>query len=447
MKGHHDEKGCSKSEAQEGNVGNHFLKCLYCGKQFEDDYFRLDCDENHQPSLLRTVYNNEGFKVDADMPGMFKFNNYLPVARTLDVKGAPVTYRSEGLGRHLGLKNLFIVFNGYWPEKGAWMETTTFKELEAPAVLGRVPEDHDGTIVVASAGNTGRAFANICSKNRIPLVLVIPEENLKEIWSMEPLNDCVVLIAASGGSDYTDAIHLAGKITELDGFFPEGGAKNVARRDGMATTVLDAARTMGRIPDHYFQAIGSGTGGIAAWESYLRLRDDGLPGNGTMKLHLSQNHPFIPMVEAWKSCVKVFPDLDEKKSKQEIRAIRAKVLSNRKPPYSIKGGVRDILEESSGDMYAVTNQEVLTAQQLFERYEGIDIHPAAGVALGSLIQAAREGAVGREDYIALNITGGGEARLKRESEIYQLEPLFRFTDAEIHSDDLLDRIQDILLAV
>ncbi len=56
---------------------------------------------------------------------------------------------------------------------------------------------------------------------------------------------------------------------------PEGGAKNVARRDGMGTVMLDAAVTMKEMPDDYFQAIGSGTGGIAAWEASMRLRDDG----------------------------------------------------------------------------------------------------------------------------------------------------------------------------
>ena len=428
-------------------MGNYRLKCVFCEKEFEDDHFRLDCDEAHEPSLLRTVYNNGAFQVKTERPGMFKFENYLPVAKILDVKGAPSTFRSEGLGHFLGLKNLFIIFNGYWPEKGAWMETASFKELEAPAVLGRVPENHEGTIVVASAGNTGRAFANICSKNRIPLVLVIPEENIKEIWSCDPFNDCVVLIAAGGSSDYTDAIHLAGKITELQGFFPEGGAKNVARRDGMATTVLDAAVAMGRIPDHYFQAIGSGTGGIAAWESYLRLSEDGFGRSGRMKLHLSQNYPFIPMVEAWKADIKTFPTLDEQKSKDAIHHIMAKVLSNRKPPYSIRGGVYDILVESSGDMYSVSNEEVIYAQKLFDTYEGIDIHPAGGVALGSLIQALGSGAVGRDDYIALNITGGGEKRLKRENEVYQLEPLFRFTDREIHSRDIVNKIENMLLAV
>jgi len=251
------------------------LECLHCGAFYEDDSFRLKCDKNHKPSLLRTVYSNKKLTVRENQIGMFKFMDFLPVSRVLQNKGAPVTFKSKKLSKILGLNNLFIIFNGYWPEKKAMIYTASFKELEAPAVLARIPEENTSTIVVASAGNTGRAFANICSINNIPLVLVIPETSIAEIWSSRPFNDCVKLILASAGSDYLDAITLASKITEFEGFFPEGGAANVARRDGMATTILDAGHQIGQIPDHYFQAVGSGTGGIAAWESALRLAEDG----------------------------------------------------------------------------------------------------------------------------------------------------------------------------
>ncbi len=425
----------------------YILKCLLCGKEYEDDYLRLDCDENHKPSLLRTMYKNSKFSVKKDNPGMFKFVDFLPVERTLDVKGAPVTYKSERSAHHLGLKNLFFIFNGYWPEKNAYMETASFKELEAPSVLGRVPENHNGTIVVASAGNTGRAFAHICSKNRIPLVLIIPEMNVNEIWSVEPFRENVKLICASGDSDYSDAIKLAGKISGMDGYFPEGGAKNVARRDGMATTILDAAHTIGRMPDHYFQAIGSGTGGIAAWESYNRLHGNGNYGDGVMKLHLSQNYPFIPMVDAWNKKLDTIPPMDEEKAKDDIHHIRAKVLSNRKPPYSIRGGVYDVLKASSGAMYSVMNDEVAEAQQLFEKLEKIDIHPAAGVAFGSLLQAIEKKSVHESDYIAVNITGGGEKRVKQDNDIYYLKPGFLFTDEEINSEEIDRKIEDILMTV
>jgi cysteate synthase len=423
------------------------LRCVLCGKEYDDDSFRLRCDEDHEPSLLRTEYSKKDLSLKEDLPGMFKFSDYLPVDRVLDCKGAPVTYRSEGIGAELGLRNLHIIFNGYWPEKGAFMETASFKELEAPAVLARVPEGHDRTIVVASAGNTGRAFANICSKNRIPLVLVIPEKNADQIWGTEPFSDTVKLILASGNSDYCDAITLAGKLVDLNGFFAEGGALNVARRDGMATTILDFATTVGAAPMHYFQAIGSGTGGIAAWESYLRLIDDGGYGDGSMKLHLSQNHPFVPITEAWDKGMETMPSLDPDTAKLQIKQTSAKVLTNRKPPYSVRGGVYDVLSASSGHTYSVTNEEVRNALSMFAEYEGIDINPAAGVAVGSLVQAVGRKLVGKDDLIALNITGGGELRLKREYDFHYLEPVAAYTDEEINAGPIENKLDELLASV
>jgi len=63
----------------------------------------------------------------------------------------------------------------------------------------------------------------------------------------------------------------------------------------MGTTVLSAADCIGRIPDVYFQAVGSGTGAIAAHEANERLLEDGRYGNHTMQLIPSQNVPFIPV--------------------------------------------------------------------------------------------------------------------------------------------------------
>ena len=420
------------------------LECLHCGATYEDDFYRLKCDNDHKPSLLRTVYTNKKLTVHENQTGVFKFMDFLPVSRVLQNKSAPVTYKSEKLNKFLGLQNLYIIFNGYWPEKKAMLYTASFKDLEAPPVLARIPEDNTNTLVVASAGNTGRAFANVCSQNNIPLVLVIPESGIEEIWSPQPFNDSVKLILASGRSDYLDAITLASKITEFDGFFPEGGAANVARRDGMATTVLDAGHHIGQIPDHYFQAVGSGTGGIAAWESALRLAEDGSYGKNRMRLHLAQNYPFTPMSDAWKNRERNLPILDENESKEKIRQIASHVLSNRKPPYSVVGGVYDTLSASNGLMYSVKNREAEEAMELFEQYEGCDLHPASGVALGALRQAVKSQQVGKDDIIVLNATGGGERRFRRDFHLHYLQPFSRLTDEEINSQDAPKKIESIL---
>lgn len=406
----------------EKSMTRYQLKSVCCGTIFEDEQWELDCPHKDGAALIFANYAKTQLEVRNDLSGIYKFANWLPICRTLEGSGAPITYRSEHLAEYLGLTNLYITFNGYWPEKGAMMKTGSFKECEAYAVCARKNRNRDKVMVVASAGNTARAFGRVCSDNHIPLLLCIPEDNLDSIWADHPWGDCVNLVCSASGSDYFDAIHLSNIICELDCFYPEGGAKNVARRDGMGTTVLSAVLEIGRIPDYYFQAVGSGTGAIAAWEANKRFIKDGRYGNHLMKLMVSQNIPFTPIYDAWKAGSRAMLPLDEQVARKQVEEMCAKVLSNRKPPYSLKGGLYDALKATGGDVLLATNEETLEAKLLFEKLEGVDIEPAAAVATATLIQAVQSNTIEKDAVIMLNITGGGIGRYKQENRLILQKP-------------------------
>ena len=396
------------------------LKCTYCGKVHDPNPFRLHCSNDHPVSLLRVEYEQK-LEVKEDLPGIFRYIDWLPVDQAISVDGRPTTYKSEALARHLKLKNLWISFNGYWPEKGGSLETCSFKELEASAVLAQLHQSTEDTLVVSSAGNTGRAFAVIGSRHNQPICIVTPSSSLPAYWSKQRFKSNVSLITVNQNADYTDAIRLGKAISQLPGYFPEGGVHNVARRAGMGLTVIDAAVTIGEIPQHYFQAVGSGTGGIAAWEANLTLLKDGRFGSHLMKLHLSQNEPFAPLVKAWNEGIRSMPLIPETEAKRQIREVSAPVLTNRKPAYGLHGGVYDALTSTQGHTYGVDNKKAAEAQHLFQKLEGIDISPAASVAVSSLMQAIEAGNVNPNDTILLNITSGGVERFKQDHTIeYQI---------------------------
>lgn len=389
---------------------------------FDDKGWTLDAEGEEQPTLIRSIYNKKNIEVGDISEGLYRFIDWLPIERKLKGSYAPITYKSEGLAKHLGLENLYITFSGYWPEKGIKMSTCSFKETESYSVGARLPLDEKRILVVASAGNTARAFARVCSDNNIPLLLCVPEDNLNALWFDRPINDNVVLIASKTGGDYFDAIHLSNLACEMDEFIPEGGAKNVARRDGMGTTTLSAVTHIGKIPDYYFQAVGSGTGAIAAWEANLRLIEDGRFGNNKMKLMVSQNIPFHPIHDAWKEDSRALLPFDDNEARKQVEEIIAKVLSNRRPPYSIIGGLYDAMKDAGGDVLLVNNDELEEAGKIFIETEGIDVHPASAVAVGSLINAVKDGTVEKDATIMLNITGGGEQKFKEDNELIYLKP-------------------------
>ena len=398
------------------------LKCVATDHEFEDAGWTLEDKECDEPSLVRAIYAKKKLELKGEDYGFYTFCDWLPVKRMLKGSAAPVTFKSEALAKHLGLKNLYITLNGYSPKHGAKMTTGSFKETEAYSVCGRMGEQEKRVLVVASAGNTARAFAKVCSENNIPLLLSVPADNLSAMWFEKPINPCVKLICCEKGGDYFDAIHLSDLALKSPMFYAEGGAKNVARRDGMATTVLSAVTTIGRIPDYYFQAVGSGTGAIAAWEANMRLIEDGSYGNNVMKLMVSQNAPFVPMFDAWRVDSRAMLPYDADKARRDVEIIDAKVLSNRKPPYGIKGGLYDALKATNGEVLVATNAQARKAAKLFQQLEGVDIHPAAAVATATLIKAVQDGKVEKDATIMLNITGAGEQAFKASHEVYELKP-------------------------
>ena len=417
------------------------LKNVADGREFEDSGWTLADPEYESPSLIQAVYENKRFTPREDLDGIYRYAEWMPIKRILKHSSAPVTYKSKGLAALLGLENLYITFSGWNPKIGAKMRTCSFKETEAYSILARMDEKEKRILIVQSAGNTARAFAQVCSDNRIPIVICVPQDNIHDLWFRKPLRKCVKLIAVPHGCDYYDAIALGEKLASDPRFMLEGGAKNIARRDGMGTTILSCVEKMGRIPDAYFQAVGSGTGAIAAWENACRLAEDGRFGENNMRVYVAQNSPFTLMYDAWKAGSRSLPDITPEEGRNKSEMILAKVLSNRKPPYSIAGGLYDVLKQSNGDFFLASNNDIIYWLMQFRNREGYDLLPAACTAVAALAQAVNDGVVKKEEYIMLNCTGGGTLSAMSKGFVHKEPDLVLSPD--LPADEVVRAVMDL----
>lgn len=394
------------------------LKCVGCGTTYAPP--RLHCDQCS--GLLRSHYGSVAFK-PSDQPNLFSFQDWLPPASSSELPIGTRVYRSEGLAKKLGLGNLAIAFSGYAPAIGAGNPTGSFKDFEATPTMLYYREHGIHSLVLASAGNTARAFAYAAVQNDFPVIIVIPERAIERLWIPCEPTDAVRLVVLEGCDDYAVATKKANLIGQVLGVANEGGARNVARRDGMSTAILEYAKQENGLPTHYFQAIGSGTGAIATWEASQRLIAAGV-GHKPPQLHLSQNAPFTPIHDAWSHGLPIEPDVEVREQLRRIDKIDALVLANRMPPYAIPGGVRDALMSTNGQTYAVTNNDARAASTLFAETEGLPIGPAASVATASLIQAIDREQVDTDDAIMLHITGNNESLIQRDS-LQKITPVWR----------------------
>jgi cysteate synthase len=148
------------------------------------------------------------------------------------------------------------------------------------------------------------------------------------------------------------------------------------------------------------------------------------------------------MANAWKAGSReIDPMIDMADATQAISQVYADVLTNRNPPYGITGGLFDCLTETGGEISAMSNDKALAAQRLFEECEAIDLDPAAGVTVASLITAAEEGRIDPKKKVMINITGGGYKRVQEEFDLIPV-PAALTTDITTTMDQIAGFIND-----
>ena len=398
------------------------LRCLDTGDLIEDAY-TLKYTDN---ALLQAKFN--GPIEVKPLEGVWKYLDWIPTSTSNEYVAGTTTYKAEALGKSLGMSNLWVTFHGYWPEKGGMCPTGSFKDMEAVPTIQRL-HDHGCTgLICASAGNTARGFTHFCGLAGMPLIVVVGKDHGHRIWTKvgHPTESVKVVVVEDG--DYYDAKTVAKAIAKkLTGWQMEGSVHNVARRDGIGSLILDAAFTIGAMPEHYFQGIGGGPGPIGVHEMAERLIESGQFEGPAPRQHLSQNIEHSPIHNAWQA--KRDHLIDEDFPPHDVE-VYSDYLMNKGPAYHQVGGVHDILKASNGQTYIVEKETAVAAKALFESIEGIDIMTPGAVAMASLQQALASGEVDPDACTVLNISGGGIERLKQDHATETVEPWLRVTKAD-----------------
>lgn len=384
----------------------YLLTCSICGYRSSDDVGLLFCPSCDRNALLRTHYN-ESLHLKGDPACFASYAAWLPAERLALSNGTPgprfACFNSQTLGEAMGLGNLWVLLSGNAPQYGASSRTGSFKETEVLGILSRLRGRTDRMLIVASAGNAGRAFLAYGGR----MVVVVPEHGESLLRLHRPAAADSPLLVIVKNAYYPEAMRFVERAlaTFQQRLILDGGGYNVARRDAMGVPFLHAALTMGCLPDRYVQAVGSGMGAIAAWEASNRLQEHGLVAPHNMRLHLVQNTPFTPMVDAWQQGSRVLPSWSEEEVRERLSRMSAVVLSNSTPPYAVRGGIFDVLQSSGGTMEAVTNEEINDAQRLVSEVLEITPCAAASAAAAGVMRGVASGRIHASERVLLHLTG------------------------------------------
>lgn len=412
------------------------LRCPSCGTVYEEDGTRIGCepcDSVHGKTILEFLPDYKP-EIDTTQQSVRRYEGFLPGDWGMDEFPLSVkTIKSDGFAKKYGFTNLHFTLTGYAPKLSLESATCSFKELEAITVLHRLRSyGITKPLIVASAGNTARAFAYYATKFKARVIIVTPANCHGSLWLpdedglLEASQEYVKVVFLTHPANYKNASELSQRISAHfgDALQSEGGFLNIGRTMGLGMCALNFFDTVGKVPDHYVQAVGSGAGAIGAMRCYGLLSDDA----NKVALHLVQNAPYTPLVDA----IEAHAPLQVEPYLKYSDTACSPMLTSADPGYDYPGGLKSFMDKGqkiSGEK--VSSREIYQAQYEFWRLEGLHLLLPAAAAIAALIKDASVGRVDRDSLIQVNLTGVGDIQLQADKGYFHI-PSALGEDVDMH---------------
>jgi threonine synthase len=326
-------------------------------------------------------------------PGMYRFHELLPLTGgedpvTLGEGGTPLLALPR-LAAHLGLRTLRAKDEGQNPTgsfkaRGLGMAVTKARGLGVKGLM------------IPSAGNAGGAAAVYGARAGLPVAVVVPRGTPEAAIAEAILAGAHVFTVE--GSIAT-AGQLTAQVAPHLGWFDLATLKEPYRLEGKKTMGLELAEQLDwEPPDLLLYPTGGGTGLVGIWKAYAELGEMGWMKPAQPRFVAVQAEGCAPVVKAWQE-------------KAETTALWENPVTHaaglRVPgPFAGRQMLR-ILRETGGHARAVSEQEIIEAQRLLARLEGIWTAPEAAACLAALIQLQDQGEVEAGARVLVVLTGAG----------------------------------------
>ena len=326
-------------------------------------------------------------------PGMYRFRELTPLEPNED----PITLGEGGtplvplprLAKHLGLRHL-------WGKDEGQNPTGSFKARGLGMALTKARTLGVKGVMIPSAGNAGGAAAVYGARGGIPVVVVVPR-------GTEPAAIAEAIIAGAHVFTVDGSIAIAGKliagIASKVGWFDLATLKEPYRLEGKKTMGLELAEQLGwEAPDLLMYPTGGGTGLVGIWKAYEELAAMGWVKAAQPRFIAVQAEGCAPLVKAW----------DEKSDTTTLWENPVTNAPGLRVPGPFAGRqMLKIMRDTGGHARAVSEREIVAAQKLLGRVEGIWAAPEAAAALAALCQMKEAGQVDPDARIVMVLTGAG----------------------------------------
>jgi len=372
----------------------HKIKCWDCGADVEDPYVNT-CPKCN--GLLTVKMDLEPVKemkpedLRSAPIGVWRYAPFMPIEKpnivSIQEGGTPL-YDTKALGKELGVPDLHVKFEGLNP-------TGSFKDRGMTVGVSHAKELGAKVVGCASTGNTSASLAAYAAKAGIKCAVFLPSGKVAAGKLAQALFFGAKVLSIDGNFD--DALDLARKMAEERKLYLLNSI-NPYRPEGQKSVLFEIMDQLNyNVPDRIILPVGNAANIWAVYKAVQELKEVGWIDKIPMLTGI-QAEGSAPVTKAFDAKKKDF--VPEENPETIATAIRiGNPVSGRKALHAIY--------DTGGYSVTVTDDEIISAQQLLGRKEGVCVEPASAASIAGLKKLKAMGIVDRDEKVVCICTGNG----------------------------------------
>jgi threonine synthase len=378
-------------------MSSYELKCIGCGRVHDavtPAYACSSCGNLLEAVIDLPAARDELVKAQYRKRelSVWRYRELIPVAPgtrplTLSEGGTPLA-RCDRVAERLGLKSLWIKFDGTNP-------TGSFKDRGMTVGVTKAVELGMEVVTCASTGNTSASLAAYAGLAGLRCVVLIPEGKVALGKLAQAMMHGATVVSVRGNFD--EALKMVMEASDSLGMYVLNSV-NPFRIEGQKTAAFEVCDQLGGVsPDYLYIPVGNGGNSAAYWKGFKEYEE----------MELATGRPAIRGIQAEGSApvARMFAEGAETLVPVESPETVATAIRIGNPANWRK--TVSAIRESGGTASTVSDDDILAAQKLMAKMEGIFPEPAGAAALAGLIKDVETGSVDPTAEIVCVSTGHG----------------------------------------
>ncbi|MEM3538368.1 MAG: threonine synthase [Nitrososphaerales archaeon] len=388
------------------------LICIGCKLEYSIDEIIYSCRKCND--LLEVQIDLEEVKdlinrrdLSLKPLSVWKYSELIPIFDKSKIvtinEGGTKLHKCSNLAEELGIKKLYVKNEGENP-------TGSFKDRGMTVGVTKAKEFNSKEVACASTGNTAASLSAYAAKAGLKSIILIPYGAVAIGKLAQSIIYGAKVIAIKGNFD--KALSIIIEASKSLGLYLLNSI-NPFRIEGQKTAAFEVCEQLDwHAPDRLIIPVGNAANIAAYWKGFKEFYELGFIENLPTMIGI-QAYGASPIVQAIKEKRDFIKPVDNPNT--VATAIRIG------KPASWKKAINAI-KESKGTAESVTDEEILSAQRLLARKEGLFVEPASASSIAGLKKLIELGSIDKDEDIVCVATGHGLKDPNSAMKFYQ-EPI------------------------